>query len=61
MVSNQGPFDFRVFSVDEARLIALEFYEKAFESFKTLNHLAGMFTARLAARNCAFLYPEKLI
>jgi hypothetical protein len=46
LVSNQGPLDFRVFSLDEARLIALEYYEKAFESFQQLNHLAGMFTAR---------------
>lgn len=42
-------------------MIALEFYEKAFEGFKLLNHLAGMFTARLSARGCAFLYPEKVI
>lgn len=46
---NMGPHDYRVLSVVEARLIALEFFEKAFFSFEKLNHLAGMCFSRLEA------------
>jgi len=48
---NFGPHDYRVYSEDEANLIALEFFENAFDNFKELNHLAGMYLSRLEATN----------
>jgi hypothetical protein len=42
-----------VYSKEEAGLIALEYFEKSFEHFKELNHLAGMSIAREAAARCA--------
>jgi hypothetical protein len=46
---NQGDSDFRVYSYQEANLIALECFEKAFDSFIVLNHLAGIFISRREA------------